>query len=731
MINQQIEKYRIIRLIGEGGMAKVYEAIHTRIGSRVAIKILNEELVRKTNIRHRFENEARIMAELNHPNIVNIIDYVDNDIVLAIVMEFLQGVTLTDYIRSKGKLSKQEIIQIFKQILSAFNLAHQKGIIHRDIKPSNIFIETHNNNNVKILDFGIAKLISSDLSITNSGAQMGSPLYMSPEQVKDSSNLDNLSDIYSLGVVLYHMVTGQKPYNDTTLSRFDIFNKIVYEPLPQLTEFTDFNHLIQKATQKNPSLRYATCQEFARDLEALNSRQIISNVDKRNTTSFKDVKKSPEKVSRTGSSKQVTRQTRPITNKKKTVRKKVKRKKQKKSNASIYILLVLMLLVIGVAGYFIFFTDNIEQYNNKNNTKDIVVENNNDGESPVVERHDFDVVLDYNTVATSVVETDDENYVVVGYKRGNVNQSWSKYVQRDGSTDNWKIKAMDNVILSDIKKNNKGELVVAGYTEGNSHSLIIGKYNNRKKVFFDDISVNDKNLKINSLALDDDNYIVAGYTKKRGKREEPYIAKISGKNRKLKVSNITGGKRKDIINSVTLSKDSYLFAGEKSSKIWIVKTDKNLNKLWEKTYDFGKKANDIIQYKGEIYIVGEVFSESKRDIDLFLLKVDKQGNKVYFKKFGNKDYFETKPYLTIKNDEIIVTATQTGENNKNRILILMTDLDGKKKTVKYLTKNNLLLSTKGVLRAKDNGLLILIQEETINHNESEGTESRLVKIYLD
>jgi len=261
MIGTRIFNYRIIRLIGEGGMAKVYEAIHEKFENRrVAIKILDPVLTANADIRHRFENEAKIMASLDHPNIVKVMDYTDESDRLAIVMEYLEGYTLSDYVKKFGSLSPKTVGKLMVSILHAFQYAHEHGIIHRDVKPSNILLDDQLN--PKIMDFGIAKLLT-DNSVTRTGTQMGTPTYMSPEQVRDVKDIDKRSDIYSLGVTLFFMLTGAAPYNSTTLSTFDIYNKIVHEPLPPLTSHIQFNEIITKATAKNPDDRYSSCKAMA------------------------------------------------------------------------------------------------------------------------------------------------------------------------------------------------------------------------------------------------------------------------------------------------------------------------------------------------------------------------------------------------------------------------------------------------------------------------------------
>ncbi len=279
MENTQIGKYKIIKLIGEGGMASVYEAEHVKLGNKAAVKILDEILIKKRNIKERFENEAKIMASLQHPNIVRVIDYEETPESLAIIMELIEGKSLTDYIKEKGKLQAREAVELQKILLNTFAYAHHKGIVHRDVKPSNIIIETDKNNNPKILDFGIAKLLQSDANLTNTGMQMGTPLYMSPEQVKDSKSIDHRSDIYSLGVVLYYMLSGNPPYNNSEMSNFDIFNKIVNEPIPELENYSELSKIIQNATAKNPEERYKSCEEFIINLEEYTNGEIPIKIE--------------------------------------------------------------------------------------------------------------------------------------------------------------------------------------------------------------------------------------------------------------------------------------------------------------------------------------------------------------------------------------------------------------------------------------------------------------------
>lgn len=264
MINTRVGKYKLTKLLGKGGMAVVYEAEHEALGSKAAVKVLNPELSVNAQIRERFKNEARMMASMNHPNIVRVLDYEEMRDSLAIAMELLEGQDLQSYIRRKRKLSVQEIKDIFNQVLAAFQYAHERGIVHRDIKPSNIFVLP--NGHVKILDFGIAKLFGLGQDTTETGMQMGTPVYMSPEQVKADKSIDYRSDIYSLGVTLYFMLNGLPPYDSKQESYYEIYKKIVEEPLPNLTGKNDMERLILKACMKNREDRFQSCEEWLKTM---------------------------------------------------------------------------------------------------------------------------------------------------------------------------------------------------------------------------------------------------------------------------------------------------------------------------------------------------------------------------------------------------------------------------------------------------------------------------------
>jgi serine/threonine protein kinase len=246
-------------------MACVYEGIHEKLGTRVAVKVLNPILARNAQLRQRFENEANFMASLNHPNIARVLDIEDQDGTLAIVMDLLEGEDLDERVKRKGLLSVEEIKPLFGQVLNAFEYAHSKGIVHRDIKPANIFVDT--SNHVKILDFGIAKIFGTGNEMTQTGTQMGTPVYMSPEQVKGDKSIDHRSDIYSLGVTLYFLLSAKVPYESSEDSSYEIFTKIVNEPIPLLDNNDFFNSIINKAVAKDRNDRFQIIEEFRLSIE--------------------------------------------------------------------------------------------------------------------------------------------------------------------------------------------------------------------------------------------------------------------------------------------------------------------------------------------------------------------------------------------------------------------------------------------------------------------------------
>jgi serine/threonine protein kinase len=260
-----IQNYRLVRFIGDGGMGQVWLAEHTLLKRQVAIKALHHQFVRNTAIRARFRQEASTLAHLQHPGIVALHDYIEDDEGAYLVMEYVEGTPLDEFIsRHSGPIATPQLEQMFAQILDGFIYAHGKQVVHRDIKPSNFLVTKAGS--IKILDFGIAKILSgTDNKLTKTGTNMGTVFYMSPEQVKGES-VDIRSDIYSLGVTLFQMATGQCPYQGET-TEFKVYDQIVNQRLPNASSFypgatAQIDALIHKATEKDPNRRFQNCNTF-------------------------------------------------------------------------------------------------------------------------------------------------------------------------------------------------------------------------------------------------------------------------------------------------------------------------------------------------------------------------------------------------------------------------------------------------------------------------------------
>ena len=227
MQGKSINGFELQRLLGTGGMAEVWYA-ENKLGKKAAVKLLLPKYCQDENVNTRFYTEAKVMVDLNHPNIRQVYDYGEIDGRPVIVMEYLDGSDLKDRLKRGEVFSEEELKRWWNQLASALNYTHKRGIIHRDIKPANIFIDGEGN--AKLLDFGIAKVRES-ISSTQTGQKLGTLMYMSPEQVKDSKHIDYRTDVYSLAVTFVHLVSGKKPYDSDTSSDFEISEQIVYKPL--------------------------------------------------------------------------------------------------------------------------------------------------------------------------------------------------------------------------------------------------------------------------------------------------------------------------------------------------------------------------------------------------------------------------------------------------------------------------------------------------------------------
>ena len=241
---EQIREYKIKNKIGEGGMGEVYLAEDENLGRQVAIKMLAPELMRNAELVERFKQEARLQASLIHPNIVALHTFFVEGGTFYMVMEYAQGITLKEVIKQKGKLDESTAKHLMLQILEGVGFAHQKGIVHRDLKPSNIMIDS--NLDVKIMDFGIAKVLG-DRGMTKTGTKMGTLYYMSPEQVKAEKDIDQRTDIYSLGIIYYEMLTGKVPFNTDTESEYKVMQEIVNK---EIIDIKSYNSSVSKNVEQ-------------------------------------------------------------------------------------------------------------------------------------------------------------------------------------------------------------------------------------------------------------------------------------------------------------------------------------------------------------------------------------------------------------------------------------------------------------------------------------------------
>lgn len=287
--------YRILEVVGRGGMGVVYKALDISLDKVMALKMIDPMLARDENFLRRFKTEARALAKLENTNIVTVHALRDTKLGVFMVMEYVEAKTLTEWIQEKGPFSWENTVKISKQLLNAIGHAHGVGVIHRDIKPSNILVDT--DLKVKVTDFGLAKVIRQHgPSSTVTQMRAGTLYYMSPEQVKGLKNVDFRSDIYSLGMTLYEMLVGKTPFEKTE-SDFSIQKRIVEGEIPSPTKFNStipkpLAKIITKSIDKNPQKRYQTAEEMAEDVlqyENSTSQVVISEPSSPKLPSLKSV----------------------------------------------------------------------------------------------------------------------------------------------------------------------------------------------------------------------------------------------------------------------------------------------------------------------------------------------------------------------------------------------------------------------------------------------------------
>ena len=263
------DRYRIVRVLGEGGMGTVYEGEHIVIKRRVAIKALHAQFAQNPEIVARFHREALAATSVGHANIVEVTDmgqFPDGSVFM--VLEFLEGRDWSDDIEKQGPQPAAKTIRILSQVCDALDAAHAKGIVHRDLKPENIFLITRGDNAdfAKVVDFGISKFHdSTDKSMTKTGTAMGTPYYMAPEQAQGKKDVGKSADIYSLGVILFQALTGQFPFDDESYPMLVL--KICTEPAPELGLYRpdlprELSDIVGRCLRKDPNQRFASCGDL-------------------------------------------------------------------------------------------------------------------------------------------------------------------------------------------------------------------------------------------------------------------------------------------------------------------------------------------------------------------------------------------------------------------------------------------------------------------------------------
>lgn len=266
LVGKEVDNYKILEVIGRGGMGVVFKAMDMNLEKIVALKMIDPFLARDENFLQRFKTEARALARLENQNIVGVHALRENELGLFMVMEYVSALTISEWMREKGRFRANETVAIGVQIINAIGHAHKVGVIHRDIKPNNILL--CDDGTIKVMDFGLAKVVQehgSQVTVTHAAA--GTLYYMSPEQVKGLRNVDTRSDIYSIGMTLYEMLAGRTPFEKGE-SEFVIQKQIVEGKIPSPLKYNplipkDLVKVIMKSIDKDPEKRYQSAAEMS------------------------------------------------------------------------------------------------------------------------------------------------------------------------------------------------------------------------------------------------------------------------------------------------------------------------------------------------------------------------------------------------------------------------------------------------------------------------------------
>jgi serine/threonine protein kinase len=267
------ERYHVLKKLGEGGMGQVYLAEHVKMGRKSAVKVMNPGMVQNVDAISRFNREASNASRINHPNVAGIYDFGESEGLIYLAMEFVEGQPLTDIIKHHGALPPMRASEIARQTAEGLTVAHDMGIVHRDLKPDNIMIAKGRNGAdlVKVVDFGIAKAAASDeQKVTKTGMVVGTPEYMSPEQLSGDP-LDARSDIYALGLMTFNMLTGKLPFpgesmQETMIMRLTDDPRPLGEMKPDVVWPAELQRVMDKALARRADERYRNASEFAHDL---------------------------------------------------------------------------------------------------------------------------------------------------------------------------------------------------------------------------------------------------------------------------------------------------------------------------------------------------------------------------------------------------------------------------------------------------------------------------------